>query len=179
MFVNRPIATGISIACGLLFAACESNPQADESATARIDPLVTTPGAVAPAAGSGAAGAPATAGSISGSATFTIPGSGNIRMLVSITGCTTGKQYPIHIHEGGSCENAMTQGGHWDIPRGEAIPNVSCVNGVGTLTYTRTNADAKTAWSIHNPANNLVGHTVVLHDPDDGTVRVACGVITR
>jgi len=175
MFVNRPIATGISFACGLLFAACESNPQADESATARINPLVTMPAA----AGSGAAGAPATGGGISGTATFTIPGSGSITMNVSFTGCVPGKQYPMHIHEGSSCENATTQGGHWDIPRGEGIPNVLCNMGTGTLNYTRTNMDPRTAWSINNPANNLVGHTIVLHDPDDGTVRVACGVITR
>ena len=63
------------------------------------------------AAGSGAAGSSA-AGGLHGMATFSKTRSG-VDLSIMVTGCTDGKSYPVHIHEGTSCDNAMTQGGHW------------------------------------------------------------------
>jgi hypothetical protein len=47
-----------------------------------------------------------------GMATFTKTLSG-VDLTIMVTGCTDGKSYPVHIHEGMSCDNATTQGGHW------------------------------------------------------------------
>jgi hypothetical protein len=98
-------------------------------------------------------------------------------MSGALTGCVSGKNYPIHIHSGMSCTDAMSQGGHWDPPRGEQIPDVACMNAIGTILYQREITDAK-PWSVGEAAeSNVIGHVVVLHDPDDPMKRIACGQI--
>jgi Cu/Zn superoxide dismutase len=111
-----------------------------------------------------------------GSVTFTAT-SGGVSVAITINGCVNGKSYPIHIHEGSSCADTAMQGPHWDIPRGEGIPNVVCMGTTGMVSYTRLSSDAK-PWTIGDPAaSNVVGHVMVLHDPDDTTKRIACGKI--
>jgi Cu/Zn superoxide dismutase len=110
-------------------------------------------------------------------ATFTNLGS-SVELSIGITSCVSGKSYPIHIHTGMSCADAMSQGGHWDPPRGEGIPNVECgMMAYGTVLVDRAASDAK-PWTVGPPADsNVIGHVMVLHDPDDNTKRIACGEI--
>jgi Cu/Zn superoxide dismutase len=127
-------------------------------------------------AGAGAVEAPA---SIMGSASF-VSNPNGVSMTVMVSGCQSGKEYPIHLHQGSSCESDMTQGGHWDMTRGEGIPNIRCGGRQGATMVMRAKTDASTAWSIGDAsASDVVGHTVVIHDADDPTLRIACGVIAK
>jgi len=121
-----------------------------------------------------------------GTATFTQTGS-DVKVDVMLTaGCPMGGA-PVHIHQGTSCADAMTQGGHWDTTppapgRGEGIPNIMCMGATGTTTATRTPTDPALAWTVGGPmTTNVVGHVIVVHQPstDGGTPpRIGCGVIT-
>jgi hypothetical protein len=74
----------------------------------------------------------------------------------------------------------MTQGGHWDMTRGEGIPNIKCGGRQGATTLMRAKTDATTAWSVGDmSATDVVGRTVVIHDADDPMIRIACGVIAK
>lgn len=61
--------------------------------------------------------ASAAGSTLSGTATFSKIAFG-IQLNISVMNCTDGKTYPVHIHEGSSCADAMSQGGHWgaDMP---------------------------------------------------------------
>jgi hypothetical protein len=51
------------------------------------------------------------------------------------------------------------------------------MNAIGTILYQREITDAK-PWSVGEAAeSNVIGHVVVLHDPDDPMKRIACGQI--
>jgi Cu/Zn superoxide dismutase len=109
-----------------------------------------------------------------GTVTFTNLGP-SVEISIAITSCQHGKSYPIHIHTGTSCADEMSQGGHWDPPRGEGIPAIDCVNAIGMVLTQRDATDAK-PWTVGPPAeSNVIGHVMVLHDPDDPTKRIACG----
>ena len=137
-------------------------------------------GAAGATAGSGAkagsGGAAAPAGPISGTATFTATATG-IDLSVMVSGCVAGKMYPIHIHTGSDCADPM---GHWDIPRGELMDaKVMCSGNLGTLMYTRKFTDMK-PWQIGDMSMaDVVGHTLVIHDPDTTTTKIACGKIMK
>jgi hypothetical protein len=68
-------------------------------------------------AGTGGTGTGAGIAAVSGTATFTKAAGTQIDVAIEITGCEDGKSYPVHIHEGTSCESAATQGGHWGAPQ--------------------------------------------------------------
>jgi hypothetical protein len=124
----------------------------------------------------GAAGAGGKAADVMGSAVFTQSATG-VSLGVALSNCSDGKHYPIHIHMGMSCMDPSAPGGHWDPPRGEGIPDLVCNGSTASEMYPRLNTDAK-PWSIGAPmASDIVGHTVVIHDPDDTTKRIACGKI--
>lgn len=126
----------------------------------------------------GAAGAEAPV-SISGTANFS-SGADGVTLTVMVSGCADGKQYPIHIHQGTSCESAEAQGPHWDMTRGENIPNVMCGGGQGVTMHTRAGSDPTTAWSVGDgSATDVVGHVIVIHDADIPSWRIACGVIAK
>jgi hypothetical protein len=140
-----------------------------------------------PAAGTGAPSAGPQAGAAANEAPANIMGSANfasnangVNLTVMVSGCQSGKEYPIHLHQGSSCESAMTQGGHWDMTRGEGIPNIKCGGRQGATTLMRAKTDATTAWSVGDmSATDVVGRTVVIHDADDPMIRIACGVIAK
>jgi len=114
-----------------------------------------------------------------GTASFASNANG-VNLTVMVSGCQSGKEYPIHLHQGSSCESAMTQGGHWDMTRGEGIPNIKCGGRQGATTVMRPKTDASTAWSVGDgTATDVVGRTVVIHDADDPNLRIACGVIAQ
>ncbi|MEY4581149.1 MAG: Copper/zinc superoxide dismutase [Pseudomonadota bacterium] len=137
-------------------------------------------GAGGSAAGSGVTAAltaltvGAASSGVSGSAKFSAKANA-VSVTVDIAGCTAGKAYPVHIHTGTSCDTPETQMGHWDMTRGEGIPSIPCVGTTGTVTYERVDTDPTLAWTIGGAANNIVGHVVVVHDPDN--TRLACGKI--
>ncbi|HKP59356.1 MAG TPA: superoxide dismutase family protein [Polyangiales bacterium] len=125
---------------------------------------------------SAGAAAPAPISGVTGMATFTNLGP-SVELSIALTGCTSGKNYPFHIHEGTSCTDAMSQGAHWDPPRGEGIPDIPCSGGVAATVYMRETSDAK-PWTVGDPAaSNVIGHVVVVHDPDDPMKRISCGQI--
>ena len=146
-------------------------------------------GAAAGAGGmSGSAGTPASAGAggrpalakITGTATF-ITTSAGVDLAVMVTGCDAGKSYPIHIHEGMSCDSDMAQGAHWGPARGEGIPDVSCgTGGIGSTMVSRAKSDPMLAWSLGDVSDSdVIGHVVVIHDADEKTRRIACGKVTK
>ena len=138
-------------------------------------------------AGTGGAGATASAlatiapfggGMVTGSVTFTQSGT-DVTAVVSLSSCPDGP-HGVHIHQGTSCADATVQGGHWDMTRGEGIPDVMCAGGMGTATVTRGAADPTIAWSIGgDPITNVVGHAFVVHNPGDPAPRIGCGLIAQ
>jgi hypothetical protein len=117
-------------------------------------------------------------GSVTGKANFTQVGS-SVDVTVTLYNCVDGKAYPAHIHTGPACDNPTTQGGHWDMTRGEGIPMVACSGTTGSSKLTRPPTDPSLAWSIGNadPTTNVIGHLVVVHDPDTPMIRIGCGLI--
>jgi Cu/Zn superoxide dismutase len=120
--------------------------------------------------------APFGMGTVTGTVTFTQAGT-DVTAVVSLSNCPDGP-HGVHIHQGTSCADAMMQGDHWDMRRGEGIPDVMCSGGTGTSTVTRGAADPTTAWSIGgNPTTDVLGHVFVVHDPGMPAPRIGCGQI--
>jgi hypothetical protein len=125
-------------------------------------------------AGAGGADAPA---SITGTASFSSSSSG-VSLMLMVSGCQMGKEYPIHIHQGSSCESEMAQGPHWDMTRGEGIPGIRCGMRQGATAVVRPNTDPATAWTIGDGSpTDVIGHVIVIHDADNPMQRIACGAI--
>jgi Cu/Zn superoxide dismutase len=122
-------------------------------------------------------------GTVTGSATFTKATGTDVAVTVALANCVPGKMYPVHIHEGTSCADAMAQGDHWGPARGEGIPLVSCgATMTGTSTLTRPAIPANLAWTIGGDVmTNVVGHAFVVHAPDVPMMppRIGCGIITQ
>jgi hypothetical protein len=119
-------------------------------------------------------------GTVTGMATFSKATGTDVTVTVSLTNCVAGKTYPVHIHAGTSCADAMSQGDHWGPARGEGIPSVMCAGTTGTSTLTRPATDLNLAWTIGgDPTTNVVGHAFVVHAPDVPMMppRIGCGVI--
>jgi len=116
-------------------------------------------------------------GTVTGTAMFA---SVNTDVTVNFTldGCVDTKVYNVHIHTGPACTDTTTQGGHWDMARGEGIPPVTCAGTTGTTTLTRPPADPAIAWTIGDgAASDVIGHLIVVHDPDVPMTRIGCGPI--
>jgi hypothetical protein len=121
--------------------------------------------------------APFGTGTVTGTATFAQSGV-DVIVIVSLTNCPDGV-HSVHIHQGTSCTDAMTQGAHWDMTRGEGIPDVLCSAGAGTSMHTRNPVNPALAWTIGGvPTTDVVGHVFVVHDPGDPAPRIGCGQIT-
>jgi hypothetical protein len=99
------------------------------TAIAHIMPLASATTGSAGSGGSGAGGS-AAAGGITGTALFTKVTTG-VQLKIDIDGCTDGAMYLEHIHEGMSCDNAMTQGGHWGAVTAAAGSGGSSAAGSG------------------------------------------------
>jgi hypothetical protein len=139
-------------------------------AIAKLEPI--------PGAGSGAQ--PSDAGTmrpLSGTATFNQRADG-VNVMITL-GCGLQKSYDVFILDGGDCEPATLMGPHWDVPRGEGLPQVSCMGagGGGRAFSIRASSDPK-PWTIDGPpASDLVGHAIAVYAAGDSTHALACGVI--
>jgi Cu/Zn superoxide dismutase len=109
---------------------------------------------------------------ITGKVTFTTE-EADVSLHIELNDCPDGT-YQVHIHEGAECTNF---GPHWDPPRGEGIPNVTCNDDLGESTYVRAGTDPK-PWSVDlgSDETDVNGHTFVVHDVS-GTA-LACGEIS-
>src|SRR5258706_11678586 len=115
-------------------------------------------------------------GTVTATGTFTQSGT-DVLLSVTLSGCVAGKTYNTHIHQGSDCTDTMTQGGHWDMTRGEGIPAIMCTGTTGTTFTTRSATPDVTAWSVGgNATTNVIGHVLVVHDPDMATTRIGCGL---
>lgn len=106
--------------------------------------------------------------------------SAGITIRIKLEGCTDGEEYPVHIHQGTSCESSDAQGGHWGAEgvRGEGIPNVVCTGNTGDLTHTNTRPEADAIWTLDGSAEtDPTGHAFVVHANDEPKTRIACGII--
>jgi len=102
----------------------------------------------------------------------------SVTLTLTLNGCVAGKVYAAHIHTGSACTDATAQGGHWDMTRGEGIPTITCAGTTGTTTINRAATDPLLAWSVGgDAATDVIGHVIVVHDPDMPMTRIACGVI--
>lgn len=69
--------------------------------------------------------------------------------------------------------------GHRDMTRGEGIPMITCNGTTGTVTYNRAATDPTLKWSVGDgSATDVIGHLIVVHDPNVPMTRIACGTIT-
>jgi len=112
-------------------------------------------------------------------ATFTTTASG-VDLALQMHGCAAKSEFPLFIKQGTDCNQATLRGPHWDSPRGEGIPSISCigVSANGRKYYSRSNAHPR-PWTIDGPAaSDLVGHAMVALD-SESLQPVACGVIGR
>ena len=103
----------------------------------------------------------------------------SVTLTLTLNGCVAGKAYPAHIHVGPACTDTTTQGGHWDMTRGEGIPNITCNGTTGTVVFNRAATDPTLKWTVGDgSATDVIGHLIVVHDPDVPMTRIACGTIT-
>lgn len=113
---------------------------------------------------------------IMGTVTFVQRG-GDVEVTYDIESCPDGA-HPTHIHNGTGCAGREQQQDHWDMTRGEMIPDLNCAGGTGTLTYTRTDREPTIAWSIGGGgATDILGHPVIIHGAGDTNPRIGCGII--
>jgi hypothetical protein len=115
-------------------------------------------------------------GSISGTATFTQKGE-DVELRVELRNCPTGN-HQFRIHDGYSCDSALTRGMPWS--RGTGIgpdSGIACVNDEGTLAYTRSGADKTKNWTVgdHVQETDLTAHVVIVSDEKDPSSRAAFG----
>jgi hypothetical protein len=170
--------TGASSAAGKGGSTAAAGTPASSSGAAGVSASTAGSPATTATATAGAGGMLAPA-SITGTATFSSSSSG-VNLTVMVSGCNSGKEYPMHIHTGTSCESVASQMGHWDMTRGEGIPSIKCGGKQGATMTMRTTADMATAWSVGDgSATDVIGHVVVIHDADDPTQRIACGQILK
>lgn len=117
-------------------------------------------------------------GDIVGTVTFVQIGE-DVTVTYALANCPEG-MHQTHIHSGTGCTDRPEMGMHWDVPRGEGIPNVVCdAAGNGTLSYTRMGGTPATSWSIGDgTASDIVGLPVIIHGAEPTSdPRIGCGVI--
>jgi len=114
-----------------------------------------------------------------GTATFNVTERG-VDLTILLRLCPASGMLQLFIQEGGDCSAETLSGPHWDSPRGEGIPTVTClgVSGQGRAALTRTLEDKK-PWSIGGSAeSDVLMHAVGVYDAASGTP-LACGVVMR
>jgi len=152
-----------------ILAACAAAQQASAGSSA-------TDGGSSGVTSAQAPNGPSPTAALEGTAVFTLATDG-VELLIVLDGCRDGAAYPVHIHEGRSCASPLTIGAYWDRPRGEDIPDLRCNGSHVAATYTRFDSASK-HWSLGGAdASNVIGRALVINDPADRTLPIACGII--
>jgi hypothetical protein len=101
-----------------------------------------------------------------------------VALLLVLDGCKDGALYPVHIHAGHSCVDQSGIGERWDRTRGDDIPDLRCNGSHVAQEYVRSHKADK-PWTLGGPSvSDVIGHALVIGDPDDRSLPLACGVIT-
>ena len=176
----------IAAACGLLFGACssggddtkESSPPIDaKSSDGTVAPLanptpIEPPPADAPAFATVTL-LPASGSDAAGTIIFTAVAEG-LQLSIEATGLGEGS-HGFHVHEFGDCSapDASSAGGHFD-PDGTKLGDLeNLVTGPDGSSFIDLVAPGLTLWG----ETDVADRSVVIHDPDDPEIRIACGVI--
>lgn len=112
----------------------------------------------------------------SGSAVFTDNGDGTADLVVDLQGVLPPGTHALHIHVNPDCsaDDGTSAGDHWNPP-GTQLGELGTVEIAQDGTGTFTKSDA---WSIGTGAeNDVVGHSIIIHEDPNGGTRLACGVI--
>lgn len=119
------------------------------------------------------------ANALRGTAKFNVTENG-VDLAILLQRCPRSGRLQLFIQEGRDCSDETLSGPHWDTPRGEGIPAVTClgVSGQGRVAVTRTSDDKK-PWSIGGSTeSDVLMHAVVVYDAASGAP-IACGVVMR
>lgn len=112
---------------------------------------------------------------VHGTATFRTTSEG-VDVTVALRDCRTGYSYPVRIY-GESCAQVRADTKPWDWPRGKLAANALCLGAPGAKLYDSRAADDPKPWTLGGGRGaDLVGRTVVVHDPDTAEP-LACGKI--
>ncbi|HET6581843.1 MAG TPA: superoxide dismutase family protein, partial [Nannocystaceae bacterium] len=122
---------------------------------------------------------PKSGSNASGTVLFTDNGDGTVDLVVELDGIAPAPAtHALHIHEFPDCsaEDGTSTGNHWN-PAGTMLGELGTVEIAedGTGTFMKTDM-----WSIGTGGDNdVVGHSIIIHEAPDGGTRIACGVIAQ
>lgn len=112
---------------------------------------------------------------VTGTATFRSTLAG-IDLVLALSDCRKPYAYPVALYAASDCSEIDASSQPWDGARGVLSSKDYCLTSPARLYDSRANADPK-PWSIGGPAmSNLMGRTIVVHDPDTNEP-LACGTI--
>lgn len=140
----------------------------------------------------------ASGSTLTGEATFTDLGEGDVTFKLTVEGATPG-EHALHLHEKGDCSapDATSAGGHWNpagVKHGKrAVDHLYHAGDIANLEVGEDGKGVLTAtisgWSIGGPdSTNIINKAIIIHaDADDFTSqpsgaagkRVGCGVIQK
>jgi hypothetical protein len=102
---------------------------------------------------------------VEGTASFRTTPAG-VDLEIKLTQCRKPYAYPVSIHAGSDCTQITRTESAWDGARGELDTKAFCFGSPGAL-YAARASQSTAPWSLGGPAaSNLIGRSLVIHDPD-------------
>jgi len=90
----------------------------------------------------------------------------SVDLELTLTQCRKPYAYPVHIYAASDCTQIHSGSQPWDGARGMLGSQAYCFGAPGALFESRA-AQSGSSWSLGGaPESNLIGRTVVIHDPD-------------